>query len=192
MAADKERVQSELLVVRYLRGDCRAFDELVRLWERPLFYHIRRLVDTEEDAWDAMQEVWLKVSRKVRRLRDLSAFPAWLYKLAHNCAIDHLTKNPSFSPLSEDEESADNFGDEPHALSLDLDAKELHWGLDQLSHHHREALLLHFLGGLLLAEISDITNVPVGTVKSRIYHAKKALREILEQEGNRHDSSTIP
>lgn len=186
MAAGKEQIQSELLVLRYLGGDSPAFDELVGLWERPLFYYIRRLVDTEEDAWDVMQEVWLKVSRKVRRLRDLTAFPAWLYKLAHNSAIDHLRKNPSFNPLPEGEEVSDNPGDEGSTLSLNLDAKELHWGLDQLSHHHREVLLLHFLGGFSLAEISDITNIPVGTVKSRIYHAKKTLREILEQEGNHY------
>ena len=187
MTAGKEHIQSELFIIRYLGGDNQAFDELVHFWERRLFYHIRRLVDTEEDAWDVMQEVWLTVSRKVRRLRDLAAFPAWLYKLAHNSAIDHLRKNPSFNLLPEDERRPNNPGDEVNTVSLDLDAKELHWGFGQLSHHHREALLLNFLGGFSMAEISDITNVPVGTVKSRIYHAKKALREILEKERSHYE-----
>ena len=187
MAASKEHIQSELLVIRYLGGDNQAFDELVHVWERPLFYHIRRLVDTEEDAWDIMQEVWLKVSRKIRRLRAPAAFPAWLYKLAHNSAIDYVRKNPSFELLPEGERSPDNPGYEASTVSLDPDAKELHWGLGQLSHHHREVLLLHFLGGFSLAEISDIANVPIGTVKSRVYYAKKALREVLEQEGSHYE-----
>ncbi len=182
MTAGKEYIHSELLVIRYLNGNDQAFVELVHVWERPLFYYIRRLVDTEEDAWDTMQEVWFKVSRKIRRLHDPAAFPAWLYKLAHNSAIDHLRKNPSFKFLPESERAPANPGKEASTLSSDLDADELHWGLGQLSHHHREVLLLHFLEGFSLAEISDITGVPIGTVKSRIYFAKKALREILEQE----------
>jgi len=187
MTAGKEHIQSELLAIRYLRGDDQAFAELVHLWERPLFYHLRRLVDTEEDAWDIMQEVWFTVSRKIRSLRDLAAFPAWLYKLAHNIAIDYLRKNPSFNLLPEDEKGSDNPGDEVCAVSLNPDAIDLHWGLGQLHHHHREVLLLLFLGGFSLAEISDITNVPIGTVKSRVYYAKKALREILEQEGHHYE-----
>ena len=187
MTTVKEHIHSELLVIRYLKGNDQAFDELVHVWERPLFYYIRRLVDTEEDAWDTMQEVWFKVSRKIRRLRDPAAFPAWLYKLARNSAIDHLRKNHSFKFLSEVETAPDNPGDEGIILSLDLDAEELHWGLVQLSHHHREVLILHFLEGFSLVEISNITNVPVGTVKSRIYFAKKSLREMLEQERSKHE-----
>ena len=70
MATDKEYIQSELIVIRYLRGNDQAFNDLVHMWERPLFYYIRRLVDSEEDAWDTMQEVWIKVGRTIRRLRD--------------------------------------------------------------------------------------------------------------------------
>jgi RNA polymerase sigma-70 factor (ECF subfamily) len=182
MAAGKEQIQSELLVIRYMKGNDQAFDELVHIWERPLFYYIRRLVDTEEDAWDTLQEVWLKVSRKLRRLRDPAAFPAWLYKLARNSVMDHLRNNHSFKFVPEALTAYDNPRDEGTTLSLDLDAEELHWGLAQLSNLHREVLILHFLEGFSLAEISDITNVPVGTVKSRIYFAKQSLREMLERE----------
>ena len=187
MATDKEYIQSELIVIRYLKGSAQAFDELVHAWETPLFYYIRRLVDSEEDAWDTMQEVWIKVSRRIRRLRDPAAFPAWVYKLARRCAIDHLRKNSAFKFLPETEVAPDNPSDGGATLSLDIDAEELHWGLGQLSHYHREVLILHFLEGFSLAEISDITSVPVGTVKSRIYFSKKALREMLEQERSHHE-----
>ena len=187
MATDREYIQSELIVIRYLNGDAEAFDELAHAWEQPLFYYIRRLVDSDEDAWDTMQEVWIKVSRKIRRLRDPAAFPAWVYKLARRCAIDHLRKDCSRKFVSEVEAAPDCPADQGAAASLDLDAEELHWGLDQLSHYHREVLILHYLEGFRLAQIVDITGVPVGTVKSRIYCAKKALREVLKQERSHHE-----
>ena len=187
MATDKEYIQSELLVIRYLKGHAQAFDELVRAWEKPLFYYIRRLVDSEQDAWDTMQEVWIKVSRTIRRLRDPAAFPAWVYKLARRCAIDHLRKNSAFKLLPETEAPPESTGDDGTALSLSLNAEELHWGLSRLSRHHREVLILHYLEGFPLADIGDITGVPAGTVKSRIYSAKKELRVMLQQERSRYE-----
>jgi RNA polymerase sigma-70 factor, ECF subfamily len=187
MTAAKERIQSELLITRYLRGDDQAFTELVDLWETPLLYYIRRFVDTEDDAWDAMQEVWLTVSRKVRKLRDRAAFPAWLYKLAHSRAIDHTRKSILHRLLSARERFAEESGDQGMVVPFEPSARDLHWGLGQLSRHHREVLLLHFLQGFSLAEISDIVNAPIGTVKSRLHYAKKGLRDILEEEESRHE-----
>ena len=187
MASRKERIQTELLVLRYRRGDERALEELVSIWERPLFYYIRRLVDSEEDAWDVLQEVWFKVIRKVRKLRDPAAFPPWLYKLARSSAIDHLRRNPSFTPFSEHGQEQIAIQDEVDVLSWTLEAEKLHWGLSRLSHHHREALILHFLEGFSLAEISEITGASVGTIKSRLHYARKSLRSLLEREAGSHE-----
>ena len=180
----KDFIQSELLVIRYLRGDEEAFEELVHLWRQPLFYYIRRLVDTEQDAWDTMQETWLTVSQKARRLREPAAFPAWLYKIARNAAIDHARKNRAFAPLPEEKSTMSTRASDTEQISLALDAERLHWGLAQLAPLHREVLILHFLEGFSLAEISDVTRVPLGTVKSRIHHAKQALRNVLEREAS--------
>lgn len=65
-----------------------------------------------------------------------------------------------------------------------LNAEELHWGLGQISPLHSECVILHYLEGFSLEEVSKITGVPVGTVKSRIYYAKKALRQLLSEEEN--------
>ena len=68
MLRDKQVILQELLVLRCKRGERQAFDELVRQWEGRLLYYVRRLVATEEDAWDVMQETWLRVYKGIRSL----------------------------------------------------------------------------------------------------------------------------
>ena len=186
MGSLKERIRSELLVLRYLRGDQAALEELVSIWERPLFYYIRRLVNSEADAWDTLQEVWFQVIRKIRRLRRPGALPAWLYKVAHNASVSHLRRNPSFDPLPEDG-GPGRAGDEENASLSGFDAEEIHSALDRLSLPHREILTLRFLEGFSLAEIGEITGVSVGTVKSRLHYSKRAMRDSLEREARRHE-----
>ncbi len=70
MLSDRQILECELLVVQCQRGETAAFESLVRMWERPLFYYLRRLASSEEDAWDLLQETWLKTYRSIRSLRD--------------------------------------------------------------------------------------------------------------------------
>jgi DNA-directed RNA polymerase specialized sigma24 family protein len=86
---DKQAILQELLVLRCQRGESRAFDELVRLWEERLFYYIRRLVGTEEDAWDVLQQTWLRVFKGIKTLRDRDRLPVWLYQLARSAVLSH-------------------------------------------------------------------------------------------------------
>ena len=182
MASRKDRIRSELLVLRYRTGDAGALAEIVAMWERPLFYYIRRIVDSEEDAWDLLQEVWCQVVRKIGKLREPGVFPAWLYTIARNAAKNHLRDNPSFSEFAEDNSEASRPNSDPEPSFSAQDAEEIHWALGKLSLPHREALALHFIEGFSLAEIGAITDQPVGTVKSRLHYAKKALRAVLEKE----------
>jgi RNA polymerase sigma-70 factor (ECF subfamily) len=174
-------------VLRHRSGDQQAVEEIIAYWERPLFYYIRRLVISEQDAWDALQEVWLNMIRRIAKLRDPRALPAWLYSVAHNAAISHLRKNPSFEPLPEEDQRPGIPDDEVGPSFQCHEAALIHWGLDQLNRPHREVLSLHFLEGFTLAEIAGIVGAPVGTVKSRMHHAKKTLRHILDQEAYRHE-----
>src|SRR5437764_11306621 len=87
---DTKQLRRELLVVRCQRGERAAFEELVREWERPLFYYLRRLVKSEADAWDLLQDVWVKVFRSIRTLREPAALAAFLYTVARNAAVSHV------------------------------------------------------------------------------------------------------
>lgn len=185
MASTRERIRTELLVIRCRRGDPGAMAELVDRWERPLFYYIRRLVDTEEDAWDLLQDVWLKVIREVRKLREPGAFPTWVYRIARNTAISHLRKKVPARSLTTEEGDLEIPDGNPDEAVKDLEAAEVHRALATLSLPHREVLTLRFLEDFSLAEIAQVTGAPEGTVKSRLFHAKRALREAMETGGAR-------
>ena len=89
MRTPKEDIQQELLVLRCRQGRRDALEELIRLWERRMFYYLRRLVGQEEDAWDVLHEVWLKVIRNIGSLKKPDRLPVWLYRVARNTARSH-------------------------------------------------------------------------------------------------------
>jgi RNA polymerase sigma-70 factor (ECF subfamily) len=176
---DKERIYQELLALRCQRGDAGAFEELVRLWEQRLFYYVRRLVREEQDAWDVLQEVWLKACRGLPSLRQAKSLPVWLYRIAHHSAISHLRETPDEESLSEEHAG---WIQETDIQFRSEDAERVHFGLNRIAWPWREVLTLHFLDDLSVQEIAEIISVPEGTVKSRLYHAKRALKRVLEQE----------
>jgi RNA polymerase sigma-70 factor (ECF subfamily) len=183
---DKRILESALLVVRWQRGDIPAFDGIVKLWERPLFYYLRRLAPAEADAWELLQDTWLKAFKSLGALRDPQAFPAFLYRTARNAAISRL-RRPEFFEL---ESSAEQICDESQADPIKdfHNAEQVHGALEQLPLMQREALTLYFLQDLSLEEMSVLLGVPTGTVKSRLHYAKHALRKILSQ-GDDHARS---
>lgn len=177
MASDKQTLESAVLAVRWQRGDRSAFEEIVRLWEQPLFYYLRRLAPSEADAWELLQETWLKLFRSLKSLRDPHTLPAFLYTTARNTAISRLR-----SPNCDDHESyPESTADvqSPDDIAAIDDAEQIHHALDQLPLLQREALTLYFLQDLSLQEMASVLEVPLGTVKSRLHYAKLALRNIL-------------
>jgi RNA polymerase sigma-70 factor (ECF subfamily) len=173
-------VRSELLVLRHRSGDAAALPELVELWERPLLYYLRRLLESEPDAWDALQETWLRVVRDLPRLRDERAFPSWLYTIARNAAFSARRRTRPTEPLPEEESDRELPAGAPEPSLDGWDAMDIHAALARLSLAHRDALTLHFLEGFSIAEIGAITGAAQGTIKSRLYHAKRAMRLLLE------------
>jgi RNA polymerase sigma-70 factor (ECF subfamily) len=173
-------LESKLLVLRHRQGDPSALRDLVRLWERPLLYYLWRLLDSEPDAWDALQETWYRVARNLSRLRDDSSFPAWLYAIARNAALRSRRRTRLEDRFPEQWDAEAPPTDTPGASLAGFEAIDIHRGLARLSLAHREALTLHFLEGFSVAEIGAITGAPEGTVKSRLHHARHALRASLE------------
>ena len=189
MASRKELVESELLLLQYRKGNSKALERLVRLWERPLYCYVRHLLNTQEEAKDLTQEIWLHVIQKVHTVRDSAAFPAWLFKVARNHAATHFRGMRLLEHLPENASAAEFSTGDENGLLATLNAEQLRWGLSRLSPPHRDCLMLHFLEDFSLKEVADITGVTLGTVKSRLHYAKKALREVLEQENTRDEQS---
>ena len=182
MSCSKESVYDQLLVLRCQKGDTQALEELVERWEPRLFYYVRRLVDHEVDAWDVLQKTWLKVMRGISQLRDAQSLPAWMYTLARRTAIDHgrqrLDRHLPLTALEMTDEPPD---DMDSTLIFD-NAEAVHSALERLSRPHREVLTLFFLQDLSIDQIADVIGVAAGTVKSRLYYARRALRETMGAE----------
>ena len=180
---ESEQILGELLVLRCRRGDAAAWRELIGLWERRLFYYVRRLVGGERDAWDVLQQTWLAAYRAMPTLQEPRALRAWLYRIAHRQAVSHL-RHVGAMP----DAGAAGIDDAGHVPG-DVDdpsfpaetADRVHAGLSALSLAHREVLTLHFLEDASVEEIAAVLEVPAGTVKSRLFHAKRALRAALER-----------
>ncbi len=179
MPPDKQILESALLVTRWQRGDRSAFEGIVKLWEQSLFYYLRRLAPSESDAWELLQETWLKLFRSLSKLRDPHTLPAFLYTTARNTAISHL-RNREFDNKTLEHECLGDDSADDEISSID-DAEQVHHALDQLPLLQREVLTLYFLQDLSLDQIAALLNVPVGTVKSRLHYAKSAIRKILLQ-----------
>lgn len=178
---DKEAIYYELLVLRCRQGQKHAFEELIRMWEKRLFYYIRRLVDDEHDAWQILQETWVKVMRSIRKLREPRKLPAWLYITARNTAISHMRHEYVRKSLLQNNENISiELGPDP-LLRID-DAEQVHYGLTLLSLPHREVLTLFFLQDLSLEEVATVLDISVGTVKSRLYYAKRSIKKVLEEK----------
>jgi len=179
--------EAEVLLVRRAQmGDRDALEAIARGWERRLLYYIRRLVD-EETAWDVLQETWVQVIGNIRKLRDPNSLPLWLYRIARAAAMSHWREHYIRSETQVDQERAPETAEEVAFASEEAEA--VHWALSQLSREHREALTLHFLEDFSVDEVAGIVGVPAGTVKSRIYYAKRLVRQMLDKEAKCHEQN---
>lgn len=183
---DKQTIYYELLVLRCSRGQKEAFEELVSSWEKKLFYYIHRLLEDEQEAWVVLQEVWVKVLQNIKRIREPRKLPVWLYSITRKTVISHLREKYSQRELLEKEEVYSNIEENNSQNNFD-NIQQVHYGLGKISLPHRDILTLFFLQDLSLEEIAEALQIPKGTVKSRLYYAKKAFKDVLERETGNHE-----
>ena len=174
MADGAERVYRSVLVVRCQAGDRTAFEELVALYQPRLHYFLARMIGEDHAADDLLQEVWFDVYRGVARLADPGAFPAWLYQIARRRALGSLRKRHT-PPLSLEGINVPNHEAADDDFSAE-DAERAYTALEHLAPEHREVLLLRFIEEMSYEDIARVTGCPLGTVRSRIHYAKRALR----------------
>lgn len=178
----KERIAERLLILRAQLGDLAAFTALVRAYHGRLLYFVRRLLGSPTEADDVVQEVWLVTYRQIGQLAHPDAFRAWLYRIARNKAVNLLRKRKSFQPLPDDLPTPDDVDNDEAFLPTDPAA--IHLALNALSPHHREVLVLRFLEQMPYEEMAETLGCHIGTIKSRLHHAKRALRRQMEDLDN--------
>ena len=168
-----------ILVRSCQRGDRQAFEALFRQFQPRLRYYVRHLNGGGNHSEDTLQNVWLKVVRGIGSLKDPQAFVAWLYTIARREVYDRgRTRDPFVELTDERLEQAVGNGE----VTFDGgDATRIHRALGKLKARQREILTLSFLEELSHKEIAEVLGVNAGTVKSRVFYAKQALRKELER-----------
>ena len=187
MSRQQHILIESLLVVRCQTGDDSAFEKLHGRYNDQVLYYLRRLMGSGGVADDTAQTVWLTVYRRIKTLEQPGAFRSWLYRIAHNRAISVLRKTGreiSWETAgAEDSAGADAQAADTSEFD-DADAAAVHAGLDRISAPHREVLTLRFLHEMSYEEIAEAAQVGVGTVRSRLHHAKRSLRCQLEDSNS--------
>jgi len=170
----------EVLVLRCQTGDAAAFEELFERFQPRLRYFLRRLDQTRTDTDDLLQDIWLIVLRKIMKLRDPTAFPIWLYKIARNRVYRKSQQKRWVTPMPQ-EELPSPIEDNELSFGANL-ANKVHKALTRIQPYHREVLTLYFLEQMSYESIAEVVGCSLGTVKSRMHYAKQSLRKELERE----------
>ncbi len=167
------------LVQRYLAGDIEAFNELMAAHEDRVFAVCFRMLRNREAALDATQDTFLTVFRKADRYQAKAAFSTWLYRVAVNTCYDHLRrqKRKQADALPESHDPPD-LASEDDFNAVDV-RPDIEAALADLSPEFRAAVVLVDLQGMSLDQASDTLEVPTGTIKSRLFRARKQLSQSL-------------
>jgi len=174
--------REQLPVPQAKAGDPAAWDVLFQRYQLPLYVYVFELVRDQQTSLDLVQETFIAAARHIGSLRDDGKFGGWLFGIAHQKCLQHWRKpNPQAFPSEVLDGTPDETGSPDELLIRREQEAEFMNLLNQLPPPHRSVLLLHFIEDFSLDEIARITNTELGTVKSRIHYAKKALRKAMEE-----------
>ena len=168
-----EQLVDEVLVMDCQSGSVKALEILVCRWQKRLWRYAYRLVGDSEAAWDITQESWLGIIKGLRKLQDPANFRSWAYRITTNKSIDWIRKNKSVKQLSIEE-----IEEQQSSRKKDTGVKEL---LEKLDIRKKAVLNLYYFEHLSVPEISVALKIPKGTVKSRLYKARKELKELWQE-----------
>ncbi len=174
------------LIERTLSGQRQAFGELVVRYQDRLFTMLVHLVGCREEARDVCQEAFTQAFVKLASFQQSAAFYTWLYRIAFNTAVSRTRRRRPRTSVDEIREST-HF--EPHdpgpppeqRLESQENVQQVQTALAALSEDHRAILVLKELDGRRYEEIADMLDIPIGTVRSRLFRARAQLKECLEQ-----------
>ncbi|MBK9216461.1 MAG: sigma-70 family RNA polymerase sigma factor [Chloracidobacterium sp.] len=179
------------LVTGVIAGRADGFEELVRRYQRPITGYVFRLTGDYEASLDVTQEVFIKVYNSIEKYSPEYKFSTWLYRIAHNAAVDHLRRN-SITPQSLETENAEGAYEiqiESRTPSPEQDRERNEWRTEIdavvrcLPAPYRDLILLRHARDLSYDEIAEVTGLPLGTVKNRLFRAREMMRSMFVERG---------
>lgn len=179
------------LVTRAIAGREDGFEELVRRYQRPIAAYVYRMVGNYDAALDLTQEVFIKVYGSLARYRPEYKFSTWIYKIAHNAAVDHLRRYSTREQALVSQVDGEPFELplESKRLSPEQESEkaerrvEIETVVRQLPAAYRELIVLRHSHDLSYDEIAEVTGLPLGTVKNRLFRAREVMRQQFVQRG---------
>ena len=179
---DRSDLSWELLAVRCQLGEAAAFEELVGKLHLRLWGYLIRLIGERGAAEDVLQETWLRVLRDISRLREPARLVSWIFGITRHIAFDALRRRRVTVDL-EEAEVLELAAGADRASEAEERALLLAGELLELPILEREVLTLFYLDELSLRQVAEIAGVPEGTVKSRLFRARRLLHERLSSKG---------
>ena len=178
-----ETPEDSALMLRYRDGDVAAFEMLYQHHNDALYRYLLRLCHHRDTAEDIFQDVWGKIIKSRQNYRPTAKFSTFLYRVAHNCFIDHIRRNKRHShSVDVDPDNQPDPGDQPDALAeRSLARRRLDAALRELPEEQRDVFLLHEEAGLNLDQIASVTGANRETAKSRLRYAVKKLRVAINE-----------
>ncbi|MEI0739044.1 RNA polymerase sigma factor SigW [Paenibacillus sp. JTLBN-2024] len=177
-----------------LKGDQRAFAEIVELYKDKIYHLAYRMLSNRHEAEDIVQETFLRVYRNLDRYDQNQKFSTWIYRIATNLCIDRLRKKkPTYSLDAEmnDQEGMDGYSmipsdnRTPESEALLSETQQIiYQAIDSLPAKYKSVMILRYLQDLSLQEISDVLGMPVTTIKTRVHRGREFLRKKLEPKCN--------
>lgn len=183
------------LIRRFLDGDVGAFNTLVWRWEKSLYNFVLRYIGNREDSKDVCQKTFIRVYRKLHRLREPNKFSTWLFQIAINICRDELKRQKRHSHISLEQLRENRNGVETFAADLRGAAQShpetqahnrdlfelLNHALQNIPEEQRVVIIMKEYQGLKFTEIAEILQTSVNTAKSRMYYGLTALRKVFKK-----------
>jgi len=196
---ESEDVSDDELVALVQEGDQRAFRLLFDRYHRRAYAVAFGVVKNPQDAADVVQDGFVKVHRHIGKFQGSSSFYTWLYRIIMNLAIDHVRRRKNAKGVEYDDRvgrEADEVAGDGTLLPRILDANpgktvirrellaKIQEALDELPEYHRAVIVLREVEGLSYEEMSQVLEVPKGTIMSRLFHARKKMQAALSEYMN--------
>jgi RNA polymerase sigma factor (sigma-70 family) len=181
VSRDSERIYDEYLVVSAITGDRPALSRLAARWQPRLLRHAWRVLGDAERAKDMVQEAWMEILRGLAGLDDVAAFPAWAYRIVtRRCQRSFLRTARDIVEFDAGEAGADMQASDAEPGEFAVEIANVVSAIGKLPALQRVALALFYIEEMSVAEIAIATDVPPGTVKTRLLHARRKVRALLE------------
>ena len=179
------------IIKRVVNGDKKAYEELMKKYNVKIYNYILRMVRNEEIAIELTQDFFLKIYRLINTYNFIYKFSTWSYRICYNLVIDYIRKEKVIITSIEDEKihnkliKCENYikDDACDILEMDELKQEVWKVIEIIPIRYRKLILLRYMHNLKYGEIAEITGLPLGTVKNRIFKAKKILKKEAEENG---------